>query len=256
MYHSPAKERELRVKEQLYTIPVNDEFDKDCECPVCEMYRSLQNAAVDFTMGPSYMEDDIRMVTNRTGFCDKHVKLLYQNQNRLGLALMLLTHTEQVLRDAERLAKSGKPAGGLFRKREVSGVKAYMDELDHSCYICDRMANTFERYLVTVFYLYEKEETFRRKFAACKGFCNRHYALLYEMASSQLSGSIYEEFIKALNKVYLENLKRVRDDLEWFTDKFDYRYVNEPWKNSKDALQRTIQKLNSIPADEVEGNKK
>lgn len=42
-----------KMKEQLYTIPVNDEFDKDCECPVCGMYRSLQDAAIDFTMGPT-----------------------------------------------------------------------------------------------------------------------------------------------------------------------------------------------------------
>lgn len=246
------------MKEQLYTIPVNDEFDKDCECPVCEMYRSLQNAAVDFTMGPSYMEDDIRMETNRLGFCDKHVKLLYKNQNRLGLALMLQTHTEQVIKNAEKLAKGGNVSGGkspisrgFFRKRETSGVKAYMDGLDASCYICNRMANTFERYLVTVFYLYDTDEGFRRKFAGCKGFCNRHYALLYEMAGRQLSGKMCEEFLSVLNKVYLENLKRVRDDLEWFVDKFDHTHVNDPWKNSRDALQRTIQKLNSIPADEV-----
>ena len=241
-----------KMKEQLYTIPVNDEFDKDCECPVCGMYLSLQDAAIDFTMGPSYMEDDIRMETNRVGFCDKHIKLLYKNQNRLGLALILLTHTEQVIKDAEKLAKSGKPAGGLFRKKETSAVKEYMDGLDASCYICKRMKGMFERYLVTVFYLYEHDEAFRKKFESCKGFCNRHYALLYEIAPKQLSGRMCEDFIAALNKVYLENLKRVRDDLEWFTDKFDYRYVNEPWKNSKDALQRTIQKLNSIPADDVE----
>ena len=192
------------------------------------------------------------METNQVGFCDKHIKLLYKNQNRLGLALILLTHTEQVIKDAEKLAKSKKPAGGLFRKKETSAVKEYMDGLDASCYICKRMRGMFERYLVTVFYLYEHDEAFRKKFESCKGFCNRHYALLYEIAPKQLSGRMCEDFIAALNKVYLENLKRVRDDLEWFTDKFDYRYVNEPWKNSKDALQRTIQKLNSIPADDVE----
>ncbi len=126
-----------------------------------------------------------------------------------------------------------------------------MDGLDASCYICNRMANTFERYLVTVFYLYDTDEAFRRKFAACKGFCNRHYALLYEMANSRLSGKMCEEFLSVLNNVYLENLKRVRDDLEWFVDKFDHTHVNDPLKNSRDALQRTIQKLNSIPADEV-----
>lgn len=240
------------MKEQLYTIPVNDAFDLDCECPICEMYRSLQNAAIEFTMGPSYMEDDIRMETNKVGFCDKHVQMLYGNQNRLGLALILLTHTEQVIKNAEQLAKSGKMAGGLFRKKETSKIKAYMDELDDSCYICNRMSGMFERYLVTVFHLYEHDDAFRTKLKNSKGFCNRHYALLYEMAPSKLSGNVLADFIKDINTVYLDNMRRVRDDLEWFTDKFDYRYVNEPWKNSKDALQRTIQKLNSIPADTIE----
>ena len=244
------------MNKNIATFPLTEAFRAGDECPFCNLERSAEQHAISFILGSAYMEDDIRMETNRTGFCDKHVKLLYQNQNRLGLALILLTHTEEVIRDVKKLAKSGKPAGGLFRKKESSGVKAYMDDLDDSCYICNRMANVFERYLVTVFYLYENDEDFRKKFAACKGFCNRHYALLYEMAPSHLSGKVCEDFISVLNKVYLENLQRVRDDLEWFTDKFDYRYVNEPWKNSKDALQRTIQKLNSIPADEVEGIKK
>jgi hypothetical protein len=51
--------------------------------------------------------------------------------------------------------------------------------------------------------------------------------------------------------VYLDNIKRVRDDLDWFIDKFDYRYVNEPWKNSRDALLRTIIKSNSIIKEEL-----
>ncbi len=40
-------------------------------------------------------------------------------------------------------------------------------------------------------------------------------------------------------------MQRVIDDLEWFIDKFDYRNENEPWKNSKDAVQRSILKTNS-----------
>ncbi len=41
-------------------------------------------------------------------------------------------------------------------------------------------------------------------------------------------------------------MKRVTDDLEWFTDKFDYRNEDKPWKNSKDALPRSMNKTNSI----------
>ena len=62
----------------------------------------------------------------------------------------------------------------------------------------------------------------------------------------QLSGKRVNEFIDMINEVYLSNMKRVRDDLEWFTDKFDYRNADAPWKNSKDALPRTLLKTNGI----------
>ena len=112
--------------------------------------------------------------------------------------------------------------------------------------MCERVEAVFERYIATIFYLYEKESDFRQKLAGCKGFCNEHYALLYDQASMQLSGKLQGEFIDMLNEVYLSNLKRVRDDLEWFTDKFDYRNADAPWKNSKDALPRTLLKTNGI----------
>ena len=39
------------MAEQLYTIPVNDAFDTDCECPVSAMYMKLENDALDYTLG-------------------------------------------------------------------------------------------------------------------------------------------------------------------------------------------------------------
>ncbi len=236
------------MKEQLYTIPVNDAFHKDCECPVCEMYRSLEDGAIEFVMGPSYMEDDIRMETNKIGFCSDHLKLMYKNQNRLGLSLMLHTHMENMIKDIEKLSKTGRgSSGGLFKKKDdKSAISGYVNNLKHSCYVCNRIKNIYERYIVTLFYLYKNDADFKKKFQSSKGFCTNHYALLYEKAAENLKGNELEEFTTSLNKIYLENMKRVRDDLEWFTDKFDYRYVNEPWKNSKDALPRAMQKINSV----------
>ena len=37
------------MKEQLYTIPVNEAFALDCECPVCAMHHKLKEDALDFT---------------------------------------------------------------------------------------------------------------------------------------------------------------------------------------------------------------
>lgn len=49
-----------------------------------------------------------------------------------------------------------------------------------------------------------------------------------------------------ITTVYLDNMKRVKEDLDWFIQKYDYRFRDEPWKNSKDAVERSLVKLNSI----------
>ena len=83
------------MKEKLYTIPVNDAFNIDCECPLCVMYRDLETNAIDFTLGPSYMEEDIRSQTDQLGFCRTHYQKLYDYGNRLGCGLILSTHLKK-----------------------------------------------------------------------------------------------------------------------------------------------------------------
>ena len=47
-------------------------------------------------------------------------------------------------------------------------------------------------------------------------------------------------------------MKRVAEDVAWMVEKFDYKNVNEPWKNSRDAIQRGMQKLKGgYPADKA-----
>lgn len=235
------------MKEKLYTIPVNDAFDSGCECPVCFMRKTLEDNAVEFTMGPSYMEDDVRAETDKIGFCSYHLGKLYENQNRLGLALMLKTHMDKTIKDLESLALKKGKGPSLFKKNtEISPLKEYTDKLKDSCYICNKVENIFNLYIATLFSLYGNDSGFRDKFKASRGFCTTHYGLLHEEAGKYLNGDKIDSFRKDLNQIYFDNMKRVRDDLEWFIDKFDYRYVNEPWKNSKDALPRTMTKTNSV----------
>ena len=240
------------LKEKLYTIPVTDAFQKDSECPLCNMFHELETQSIEYTMGPSYMEDDTRAETDKVGFCQKHIKQMYANQNRLGITLILGTHMDEVIKNLDRLSKNGKPAtGSLFKKPAYTHVKSYIDYLEGSCFVCNRINKTFERYIATIFYLYKTEEDFRDTFRSSKGFCTKHYGMLYQMAGSNLSGTTLNEFIDDLNKLYLENMKRVKEDLEWFRDKFDYRNQDAPWKNSRDAVPRTLMKLNSVILDET-----
>ncbi len=233
------------MAEQLYTIPVNDAFDSDCECPICAMHKELEQNAIDYTMGPSYMEDDNRAMTDKLGFCSHHVRILYGEKNRLGLALMLKTHTDKTIKDLKALSEN-KPiaSGGIFKKQVASSVGDYIKQLEDSCFICDRINGTFNRYIDTIFHLWKKEASFKDKFKNCKGFCTYHYGVLYNYGSTKLSKDTYQEFLDILNKIYFDNMERVNGDIGWFIDKFDYRFKNEPWKNSKDALPRAIIKTN------------
>ena len=236
------------MKEKLYTIPVSDAFSAPCECPLCKMKKELETDAIEYTLGPSYMEDDIREVTNKMGFCSNHVQLLYQNQNRLGLALMLKTHMDKTINDLSALSEGGaKVKSSLFKKTvEENNVSDYIQKLDTTCFVCDRIENTFKRYIITVIHMYKTEPDFKNKFKASLGMCTTHYGMLYDAALTNLSSGLLEEFLKDLNNIYIENMKRVREDLDWFITKFDYRFANEPWKNSKDALPRAMIKTNSV----------
>ena len=236
------------MAEKLYTIPVNEAFEADSECPVCTMYRSLEQDAIDFTMGPSYMEDDVRIATNQLGFCESHIKQLYKKQNRLGLALMMLSHMDRTRAEMEKM-KDKHAYGGLFKKNDGSPMKGFCKRLEDSCYVCDRIDGTFERYIATIFHLYRHDRDFHGKLKKSMGFCMKHYALLFETAAEYLNGREFEDFCNTLNDVYYENMQRVRDDLKWFIDKFDYRYADEPWKNSRDALIRTVLKMNSTDVE-------
>lgn len=239
------------MKEQLYTIPVNDAFATECECPICVMYKELEKNAVEFTMGPSYMEDDVRAATDKLGFCTEHIRKVLARENKLGMALVLHTHMEKINKDITEITKELTKPSTLFKKKDVTKLTDYLHKVNSSCFICNRIEETFKRYIRTILYLWEKDESFQKKYSNSKGFCIQHYQMLIEEAGANLSGNTLDRFIEITNHIYLENMERVTGDLEWFIDKFDYMHKDDPWKNSKDALPRAITKLNTI-----EGNDK
>ena len=123
------------MKEKIYTIPVNDAFSSDCECPICSMYKALEDDAVSYTMGPSYMEDDIRAVTDKKGFCQKHLKKVYDCENRLGFALVMKTHLDRVINDIESL-QDGKVAGkSMFKKADKLCPRILNSLKAHALYV-------------------------------------------------------------------------------------------------------------------------
>lgn len=233
------------MKEQIYTIPVMDAFREDSECPVCILERNLENHYIDFVLGPSLMEPACRIETNEKGFCRRHFELLYNKQeNRLGLGLIIDTHLQELVKVLKK--KCSKTPVFKSTKKMTAFVDDCIKNLtiiENKCMICDRMNYTMERYLDVIFYLWSKEDEFQDLFNKKKGFCLKHFRMLLEGSRKYLSSRYSQDFIESLLNLQLEHMERVQKEVNWFTEKFDYRNADAPWGNSKDAVQRSIQKL-------------
>lgn len=241
------------MKEKLYTIPLNDAVNENDECPLCNAVRSLERDAIDFAIGPgaSYMESDIREQTDQKGFCKHHFQMMFEYGNSLGNALILKTHVIKFRQDLKKKMNSFQPSkSSLFSKVEQSNVEKYIDDLESQCFVCDYYKNTYKRYIDTFFYLYKEDDSFKQKIENGKGFCLEHMKELVGVASKYMDKNDYTKFCQMLFELQDSNLKRIEEDISWFVDKFDYRYKDADWKNSKDAIPRTIQKIvGGYPAD-------
>ncbi|MCD8215345.1 MAG: DUF6062 family protein [Clostridiales bacterium] len=241
------------MKEQLYTIPVTEAFQSECDCPLCAVHDKLDKDATDYSMGPSYMEGDIRMETNKVGFCKYHYDKMYHMKNRLGLALMCDTHIQEIIKQLEAKSdtlKEGKK--GFFSKgsKEKPEVLSFLTNIADNCYICNKINSNFDRYLDTIFYLWEKEPSFKELVNKSKGFCFEHFTLLLDKGKENLSKEGYASLVDAVVPKELDLLKALEKDVAWFIDKNDYRHKNDPWGTAKDSVERAVKLLSALKVDE------
>jgi hypothetical protein len=240
------------MKEKIYTIPVNEAYRAGGHCPLCTLEATLNDSLLDYYLGPSLMEPDVRKSTNAKGFCRRHLSELYNRaNNRLGLALMLHTHTSDLISDlnppltdcAPRGKKKLLSKGQQDFRQNLNNMAGRIEQRVSSCAICERLASTMDRYLDVIFYQYFSEPEFKVLFGEGGGYCLPHVALLLRGAAKYLNQEEAGEFVACLARIQNSSLETLRDDVEWFTLKFDHRNIHKDWKNSKDAIPRVIRKI-------------
>ncbi|MBR2721721.1 MAG: hypothetical protein IKB75_02975 [Clostridia bacterium] len=224
-----------------FTIPVNEAFeasaaDPKCGCPLCALYRKLEENELDLILGASMMEPDVRIRTNKEGFCRTHYDMMFVRKNRLGMALTLESHLSEL---SSEIRDKGLGSGQGNRP-----IKRITD-LEGSCYVCKRIKRNFENMVDTAVYLWQTDEEFPPKLKAQPYFCLPHYRMLLEYGQHRLGKKRQPEFAKQCSSVVEGYLEELQKDVSWFCKKFDYRYEEEPWYNSKDAVERAFKFLRS-----------
>ena len=217
------------MKEHIYTIPLNEHFSKLEGCPLCGLFDMMERNEIETITGASMMEPDVRVKTNEYGFCERHFGQMLLVGKKLPVALILESHLNEIGREI-----SGKKGDVQARK---------LKNLEHDCYVCRRIGDKMDSVFSNLFYLYRNDAGFRDLFAKQKFFCLPHYRELLEYGIRILSKKEFASFFEVADSIERKYLVELHGDIDWFCRKFDYRFAKEDWKNSKDAIERTVYTL-------------
>lgn len=229
------------MRESLLTIPINEVFEPREGCPICAMRNTVEQHISEYIMGAAMMEPDVRLETNRLGFCREHYNILLKQNNRLSLALMLNTHL------ATRRAEMFEGKGGLRRYSKKSTPE------EQTCFVCSKVNWGIDHMLSTLYNMWSDAD-FRKLYSQQQYICLQHYDLLMLGAVKHLKKDDLKTFAEATDKLAGEYMKQLNEDVQQFCDSFDYRNAaklhSEDMEHVRSSIERAIEFITSRKPDE------
>ena len=227
------------MRDNIYTIPVSEVFEPKCGCPICRLRDTLENRCVEYIMGAAMMEPDIRIETNRLGFCTDHFEMMLGQKNRLSLALMLESHLQEL--------RKGKYKDIVLKAEAKPRKRAEMGTVNDSCFVCSQIESAMGGMLNTVMKQWERDADFRKLFGEQEYICLPHAEKLLTVAHDTLGRKEYPPFKELVLSLLDKHLESVGADVSHFCKMFDYRNAgpNADWGNSRDSIERAILALST-----------
>lgn len=225
------------MRYDITNIPIAEVFEEGDGCPICRLRNTLENRAVEYITGAAMMEPDVRIETNKKGFCYHHYRQILGQRNRLSIALMLESHLEE-------MEKTVFPTGlgGKNTKKQAKEARAALD----TCFVCDQMNDAMEKMLATVCRTWENQKEFRQLFEDQSCLCLPHFADLVAASTTAMSKKNQPDFAKAASDLAKAYLAELREDVHHFCGMYDHRNAgNNDWGNSKDSIERAVWYLTS-----------
>ncbi len=220
------------MRESLLTIPISEIFEPMDGCPMCRLRNMLETRTVEYIMGAAMMEPDVRIETNRAGFCRTHLEQMMRQKNRLSLALMLQTHLETVHKELFSRKKLFEPKNA--RKQKLSAI-------NESCFVCEKIDWGMERLMKTFFEMFAHAD-FRQLYMKQEYICLPHYDMLMSLAPAYLKKDMLDEFSRCTGELTEKYIAMLYGDVSHYCNMYDYRNTGKDadWGNSKDSIERAV----------------
>ena len=225
------------MRYDITNIPIAEVFEEGNGCPICRLRNTLEKRAVEYITGAAMMEPDIRIETNKKGFCLTHYRQMLGQRNRLSVALTM----ESRLEELEKQVFSGSFIGKAAKKQAKDASAALS-----TCYVCEQMEDAMQKMLATVCRTWEGQKDFRDLFEKQDSLCLPHFAALVETSASAMSKKAQPDFAKAASALAKNYLTTLREDVHHFCGMYDHSNAgNNDWGNSKDSIERSVWYLTS-----------
>lgn len=208
-----------------------EKFNVDCECPLCEIKKIVEEQFLHEFLNDAVMEDNTRIKVGKLGFCASHFDMLFARKNKLSVALQIGTRVDKL----QEILVNTKDVRSAIKQAEK------LKKLSSTCVICDLVEDSMVKYYKTIAQMFVKEKGFLNTLIKSKGFCLNHYSELLKY--SRYAGFMAKEYVGVLTNTQSRNIKRLQDELQRFCNKHDYRNALEPLGSSETALPRMREKL-------------
>ena len=216
------------MRDDICTIPISEIFEENDGCPICRMYERAEKRIVEYILGDAMMEPDVRIATNKVGFCQHHYDKMLSTRGRLQLSLMLQTHIDEI--------NKGVFTKNIFTSTSKKGSKAA--KISESCFICDKIEFGLSRMIETIYRTYETERDFREMFNSQPQFCLPHFERLVAEFDKKKMKKYGSEFLQNLTRITSDYSKKLYGDISEYCTLYDYR--------SRDEKKASDEVLNSV----------
>lgn len=223
------------MRDSILTIPISEILEPREGCPICRMRDMLEQRTVEYIMGAAMMEPDVRIETNRAGFCHTHFQQMMKQKNRLSLALMLQTHLEEVDRQLFSRKK-------LFEPKNAR--KAKLSQINESCFVCEKVDWGMERLMKTFFEM-SSHFDIKQLLSEQEYICLPHFDLLQSLAPAYLQKYELDSFNKLISSLTENYIAVLYKDVSQYCSMYDYRNTGKDadWGNSRDSIERAVKFL-------------
>ena len=223
------------MRDDICTIPVSEVFEVNDGCPLCRMRDTVEERIITYILGDAMMEPDVRIETNKAGFCEHHYNSMLSHRGRLQLALMLQTHIDEINNNVFKKS--------IFTSNGKRGEQAA--KISDTCFICNKMEFGISRMIDTIYRCYENERDFRELFNSQSMFCLPHYERLMNGIDKRTMKRYGGEFANNLTRITGDYSKKLYDNISEYCTMYDYRAKKEEASpECKDSVERTVAFLN------------